>query len=71
MSHISISKALSLTLRSAVNTVRALLIHMELRNTEYQLAHIAENRANDHEVERLLHKRRVELKSNLRRLEAK
>lgn len=66
-----IASAVAVTLRPALAAFRAILIKIELRNTDYHLAHIAETRRNDFLVERLLHKRQVHLVSELRRLEGR
>lgn len=55
--------------RSALFAIRRWLIRFEIKDIDYQLGHIASVRANDFEVERNLHKRQVDLVSELRRLE--
>lgn len=71
MNDFSLPEVLAMSITPIVNAARRFFIRIELNNVKYALAQIAVQRANDTQVETLMHRRQALLQSELRRLEAK
>jgi hypothetical protein len=68
---LTFAQTMTISPMPVVNAVRRFFLRIELRDTEYTLAHIAATRRNDFLVEKEAHKRQVMLQSKLRQLETK
>jgi hypothetical protein len=71
MNDLPFAQIMTLSLMPVANAVRSFFLRIQLRNTEYILAQIAETRRNDTLVEQQTHRRQALLNSRLRQLEPK